>query len=170
MNIWTSHWHISFFNDRQNIDIQASQSFSLWIWRWIIIAQKKCSLIQLKFQTRTKFTEKNITRPDRKIIGKTLSTASTSLLKRFNTRPRGVVSNSVIGHRNTCFNNISCISFAEQMKAIDSVMFDVTDNTAEWTHRRIEEREGETHAWIWFTLILCHLIWSDGGTESDCLF
>lgn len=46
---------------------------------------------------KLKFTEKNIDNPNRKIAGRVLSTASTSFENLFKIRPKGVVSNNIIG-------------------------------------------------------------------------
>lgn len=54
-------------------------------------------LKRFEMKNLMKFTEKNINKPDRKIVGKTLSTASTSFENRFKIRPNGVISNKVMG-------------------------------------------------------------------------
>lgn len=56
-----------------------------------------------------RFTANNIENHIRSTCGSVLSHVSTSLEKRFSTRPNGVVSKISIGHRNTCFNSNECI-------------------------------------------------------------
>lgn len=51
-------------------------------------------------------------RQERRTCGSVLSSTSTSLEKRFNTRPSGVVSNSSIGQCKTYRNSSTCISRA----------------------------------------------------------
>lgn len=104
---------------------------------------RKMQLNRSKMKNWMKFTEKNINKPDRKIIGRTLSTASTSFENRFNIRPNGVVSNKPIGQWSTCFNNISCISCAEKMKLIDSVIDDVNIKKAMKINKERETGEGK---------------------------
>lgn len=108
-------------------------------------------------KNRRKFTEKNINRPDRKIIGRTLSTASTSFENRFKIRPNGVISNRVMGQWNTCFSINSCISFAEYMKPIDSVIDDVNTKIAVCEYKD----EGKKKLWwdYFWKLTDSMLIW-----------
>lgn len=57
----------------------------------------------------------------RQSIGRTLSMVSTSFEKRLTTRPRGVVSNSSMGHRNTYDRSVSCSTLEQKMHPRASV-------------------------------------------------
>lgn len=65
-----------------------------------------------------------------------------------------------MGQWNTCFSIISCISFAEYMKPIDSVIDDVNTNIAEWTQKNGIRRKYDDNFNSWMDWLFGNLMGS----------